>query len=176
MLWTGTQLKAMAEFSSVDDDVLERKIKAVEIAIRGYTNNSFHNRNIRLMCKSSNGILVGSSSYLKVGDSIEISQSKYNDGLYVISGITDTSITLDTELYDSETNLVTKISYPADILEGSLSMLKWGLDNADKVGVASESISRHDVTYFNMDNSGNTVCGYPISVMGFCTPYIKAKT
>lgn len=175
MLWTVTQLKAMSDFSSVDDDVLERKITAIELAIRGYTNNNFQNRHIRMMCKSSGGILIGSSSYLKVGDTIQISQSNYNDGLYTISAITDTSITLDSTLADADFNLVTKTSYPADILEGSLSMLKWSIDNSDKVGVASESLSRHSVTYFNMDNA-NTVSGYPISIMGFCLPYMKAKT
>lgn len=175
MLWTVAELKAMSDFSSVDDDVLERKIKAIELAIRGYTNNNFQNRNIRIICKSSSGILVGSNDYLKVGDTVEISQSKFNDGLYTITAISDTSITLNVTLYDADFNLVTKTSYPADILEGSLSMLKWGIDNADKVGVASESLSRHSTTYFNMD-SGNTVSGYPISVMGFCVPYMKAKT
>lgn len=175
MLWTVTELNEMEDFSNIDDDVLERKIKAIELAIRGYTNNNFQNRNIRIICKSYAGVLVGSNSYLKVGDTIEISQSKFNDGLYTITAISGTSITLDYTLYDSNFNLVTKTSYPADILEGSLSMLKWSIDNADKVGVASESLSRHSVTYFNMD-SGNTVSGYPVSLMGFCIPYMRAKT
>ena len=70
---------------------------------------------------------------------------------------------------------MTKIEYPEDIKNGSLSMLKWNFDNADKIGIASESLSRRSVTYFNMDKT-NTVSGYPISIMGFCTPYMRAKT
>ena len=175
MLWTVTELKAMSDFSGVSDDVLDRKIKAIELAIRGYTNNNFQNRNIRIICKSSGGILTGNNSYFVVGNTIEISQSKYNDGLYTITEIGSTTITLDSTLSDADFNLVTKTSYPADILEGSLSLLKWSIDNSNKAGVASESLSRHSVTYFNMDRN-NTVSGYPISLMGFCAPYMRAKT
>ena len=43
-----------------------------------------------------------------------------------------------------------------------------------KVGIASESISRHSVTY--VDQTGtNTVMGYPVALMGFLKPYKKAR-
>jgi hypothetical protein len=40
--------------------------------------------------------------------------------------------------------------------------------------VASETISRHSVTY--VDQTGeNTIMGYPVALMGFLKPYIKAR-
>ena len=52
--------------------------------------------------------------------------------------------------------------------------MKWDLDNRDKVGIASETISRHSVTYFSMDGD-NSIMGFPKSLMGFLTPYKKAR-
>ena len=66
------------------------------------------------------------------------------------------------------------IEYPADIKLGAINLLKWELTMREKTGVAEESISRHSVTYQNMD-SGNTAMGYPASMMGFLKPYMKAQ-
>lgn len=52
-------------------------------------------------------------------------------------------------------------------------MLQWQLDNGDKAGVQSETISRHAVTYFNMDE--NSGMGFPKSLLGFLKPYRKAR-
>ena len=48
------------------------------------------------------------------------------------------------------------------------------LDNGDKVGVQSETISRHSVTYFNLDGD-NSSMGFPKSLTGFLKPYMKAR-
>ena len=64
--------------------------------------------------------------------------------------------------------------YPMDVKMGVVNLLKWEATNRDKVGVASESISRHSVTYFNMDGD-NSIMGYPRSLMGFLRPYMKAR-
>ena len=53
-------------------------------------------------------------------------------------------------------------------------MMKWELENRDKVGVASETISRHSVTYFDM-NGDNSIVGYPKAVIGFLKPFMKAR-
>ena len=64
--------------------------------------------------------------------------------------------------------------YPMDVKMGVVNLMKWELDMRDKVGVASESISRHSVTY--VDQTGiNTVMGYPVALMGFLKPYKKAR-
>lgn len=66
------------------------------------------------------------------------------------------------------------IAYPADVKMGVVNLLKWEQSNRDKVGVQSESISRHSVTYFNMDEQ-NAAMSYPKSLLGFLDPYMKAR-
>lgn len=156
------------------DEVLEAKLQALELLVRKYTNNNFQNRNVRFARPIIDGKLQLSTNLLKVGDTIEISQSKYNDGLYVIKATNGDLLELDRELYDEAQILITKVVYPFDVQMGAINMLKWDLDNRDKVGIASESISRHSVTYFNMDGDNSTI-GYPKSLVGFLKPYMKAR-
>lgn len=156
------------------DEVLEVKLQALELLIRKYTNNNFQNRNIRFVSPAINGELYLSTNLLKVGDTLEVSQSIYNDGLYVIKAINDNVITLDKPLIDENKMLVTKVVYPFDVQIGIINMLKWDLDNRNKIGIASESISRHSVTYFNMDGDNSSI-GYPKSLVGFLKPYMKAR-
>ena len=66
------------------------------------------------------------------------------------------------------------IVYPADIKLGAIGLLKWDLTLRGKVGIASEAISRHGVTYQNMDGE-NAVMGYPKSLLGFLKPYMRAR-
>ena len=165
----------MEEFKDIPEETLRQKMSAIEVAIRGYTNNKFQNIKVRFESESRDNILFSYNENMKVGDTVEISESISNNGLYVVTEIKDKNTFVDNQLSENIHNLVTKIEYPVDIKFGSLSMLKWNLENADKIGIASESLSRHSVTYFNMDKT-NTVSGYPISIMGFCTPYMRAKT
>lgn len=64
--------------------------------------------------------------------------------------------------------------YPADVKMGVVNMLKWDLENREKVGIQSETISRHSVTYFNLDGDNSTM-GYPKSLLGFLKPYHRAR-
>lgn len=64
--------------------------------------------------------------------------------------------------------------YPADVKMGVISLLRWELAHRDKVGVASERISRHDVTYFDMTGENSTM-GFPKVLMGFLAPYMRAR-
>lgn len=66
------------------------------------------------------------------------------------------------------------IEYPADIKMGVVNLLKWEMGSREKVGIQSESLSRHSVTYFNMDGD-NSIMGYPRSLMGFLRPYMCAR-
>ena len=61
-----------------------------------------------------------------------------------------------------------------DVKLGVVNMLQWELENRSKVGIQSETISRHSVTYFNMDGE-NALMGYPKSLIGFLKPYMKAR-
>lgn len=64
--------------------------------------------------------------------------------------------------------------FPPDVKQGAAYMIKWDQDNREKAGVASETISRHSVSYVAQDAS-NSVAGYPRSVLGFLKPYRKAR-
>ena len=43
-----------------------------------------------------------------------------------------------------------------------------------KTGVKSETLSRYSATYFDQD-ANNQVMGYPVALLGFLKPYIKAR-
>lgn len=156
------------------DAVLEAKLRALELSIRGYTNNNFQQRNIRTVCPVVAQKLFTPYPHFKVGDTIQISQSIFNDGIYTIQKIEGEMIELDKGLLDENQVLVTKVEYPMDVVMGVVNMLKWDLENRNKVGIQSETLSRHSVTYFNMDGDNSTI-GYPKTLVGFLKPYKKAR-
>ena len=73
-----------------------------------------------------------------------------------------------------ERHLTPEGEYPMDVKMGVVNMLKWDMNNRDKVGVQSESISRHSVTYYDQTGS-NSIIGYPVALIGFLKPYKKAR-
>ena len=156
------------------DKVLRAKLKALELLIRKHTNNNFHNRGIRFTCPVMAEKLLLTTDMLKVGDTVQLSESIYSNGVYVVKAIKDGFIELGKPLLDESHVLVTKVEYPVDVVMGVVNMLKWDLENRDKVGIQSETISRHSVTYFNMDGDNSTM-GYPKSLLGFLKPYMKAR-
>lgn len=64
--------------------------------------------------------------------------------------------------------------YPMDVKMGVINMLIWDMDHRKKVGIQSESISRHSVSYFNLDGT-NSELGYPVAMLGFLKPYKRAR-
>lgn len=175
MLITAYELKQnYKQFENIDDGLIFRKLAVIESAIRKHTNNNFQNRNIRFIADVKEGVIQGTSPYLKVGDTIEISDG-INKGLHLISTIEDT-IETDEDLYDSEKNLITKIEYPLEVIEGAIDILDWELvqKGKEKTGIASETISRHSVSYVQRTET-NTVNGYPIELFNFCNEYKKAR-
>lgn len=163
--------------TDIQDAVLEAKLQALEILIRKYTNNNFQNRSRRIRCDVSSEVgLMCASSLFKVGDTVQLSESAYNSGLYIIDSIDfdNGCMGLNESLTTESDVLVTKVEYPMDVQMGVVNMLSWDLSNRDKVGIQSETISRHSVTYFNMDGDNSTI-GYPKSLVGFLKPYMKAR-
>lgn len=164
--------------TDIQDAVLEAKLQALEILIRKYTNNNFQQRAIRTVgvCVSDNNTIICDKIMpFRIGDTIQISKSEYNpDRLCTIAGINENVLTVYEDICDEDYVLVTKIAYPADIKVGIANMLQWDIENRSKVGVQSETISRHSVTYFNMDGD-NSLMGYPKSLVGFLKPYVKAR-
>lgn len=66
------------------------------------------------------------------------------------------------------------VVYPADVKMGVVNLMKWELNNREKVGIESETLSRRSVTYYKMDKD-NTEMSYPASMLGFLQPYMKAR-
>lgn len=180
MIMTVSELKNFLQ-SDESDQVLEAKLQALELLIRSYTHNNFQVRSFRAVASSNSEHLLilkedGAMLPWKIGDTLQISESDLQqDMLITIQGInSDGTILIKEDLLDEEGFLVTKIHYPADVKMGIVNMMKWESENRDKVGVQSETISRHSVTYFNMDQ-GNSTMGFPTSLMGFLKPYRKAR-
>ena len=167
-------LKSHINTKETKDAVLELKLQALESLIRKYTNNNFQNIYVRARCKATKEGLAANIQNLNVDDTIQISQSKYNDGIYTVVSIKEGIIELNKALYEENDVLATKVEYPADVILGVINLINWELNNRDKVGIQSESISRHSVTYFNMDGD-NSDTGYPKSLLGFLKPYKRAR-
>jgi hypothetical protein len=75
---------------------------------------------------------------------------------------------------DFKRHLTPEGEYPMDVKLGAVNLMKWELQSRDKVGVASETISRHSVTYIDQ-TAANTLMGYPAALMGFLKPYKRAR-
>lgn len=161
--------------TDIADQVLADKLQTLEMLIRKHTNNNFQHRAFRTQANIENGVFnVTSSMPFKVGDTVQISESAYNEGLFTVKEVNGNSFTVCEDVIDEKFVLCTKVVYPMDVQMGAINMLKWDIENRNKVGVQSETISRHSVTYFNMDGNNSSI-GYPVSLVGFLKPYIKAR-
>lgn len=161
-----------------EDLVLEAKLQALELLIRAYTNNNFQIRAFRAVAVAvaeENKLLFNSPVPFKVGDTLQLTESDFMPGeLVTVATVYDDYVTVNEDLADESGVVVTKVKYPTDVKMGVVNLMKWELDKREKVGVASESISRHSVTY--VDQTGdNTTMGYPVALMGFLKPYRKAR-
>ena len=68
-------LISMSEFRGLSEAELKQKLKAIELAIRAYTNNNFQNRCVRFVAKTYSDKVYGTSPFMRVGDTIQISKS-----------------------------------------------------------------------------------------------------
>lgn len=177
MVMTVAELRRYVE-SDEEDRVLEARLQALELLIRAYTNNNFQARAFRAVAVSvaaNNTLLVNSTVPFAVGDTLQITESDMmGDMLVTIASIDGNAIKVNGELYDESGVVITKIKYPQDIKMGVVNLMKWELERREKVGVSSETISRHSVTYFDMSGD-NSIMGFPKALMGFLRPYRKAR-
>ena len=158
MLMTVEELRKQIT-TDADDALLAAKLRGFELLIRAYTNNNFQRRSERWTGDVVGRTFMGEALVpFSVGDTVQVTFSLYNDG----------------GLKDEIDVTATLVRYPDDVKMGVVNLLKWELDNRNKVGVASETISRHAVTYFDLTGE-NAVMGFPKALMGFLTPYMKAR-
>lgn len=161
-------------FKNTEEALVQAKLDGLESLIRLYTNNNFQNRNIRIECPSLDNYLIASPTHLKVGDTVQITNSKINDGLYVIKEISSNKIKLDKDIYDCENQLVTKIEYPQAVISTVVNILSWDEKYGSKMGIQSESIGRHSVSYFAQSDQ-NSLGGYPIHLFNPLKQFMMAS-
>jgi hypothetical protein len=172
MIITVEDLKKQVDCGTATDDVITVKLEAIEAVIRAYTNNNFQQRPVRFTGRSEDFRVYGSPRYFTVGDTVQISGSGVNDGLYVVMVIADDHLELDKPLMAVDCNLVTKIKYPADVIQCAVDLYKWKQTMGDKVGIKSETLSRHSVTY---EDSATLFMGYPVGILNGLNLYKKAR-
>ena len=114
MIMTVEELRLFVD-TQESDQALEARLQALELSIKGYTNNSF----TRVL--------------------------ERNGG-----------------------------EWPADIKMGVCGLINWSLGAGRKAGIASETISRHAVTYESR-TADNTAMGYPSALTAFLLPYMCAQ-
>ena len=170
MIITVEELKAVSELSSIPDEQLTVMCEGIEDFIRQYTNNNFTVKNVTFNTPSMNGKLETVSPLFKAGDTVLISNSKYNNGVYVLTAMDGT---LDKELFDDDNNKVTLVKYPPVVKLGVIKLLQYNAKMDSKVGISSESLSRHSVSY--AQPTSDSIGGYPSSLMSFLKPYMKAR-
>ena len=175
MIISVEEAKNLVDFKDWTDDKIARKLKAIEQTIRAYTNNNFQKRSYRRTADIVGSLFVVEAvTPFFVGDTIQISESDLNSGLFTIVSVTDSTFTVKERVNDEKDVLITKVEYPADVVECALNLLEWEINNRAKVGIQSETLSRHSVTYFNMDGA-NQVMGFPASLLGCLKAYKKAR-
>lgn len=179
MIISVDEAKNLANVAGWNDSKIMMRLKAIEQTIRAYTNNNFQARGFRTVASIRGGVFTLSTPGLfKAGDTIQISNSKRNDGVFTVcdplSPVGDDEMAVVEPVVDEECVLVTKVVYPADVVACAVNLLEWEVNNRAKVGIQSETLSRHSVSYFNMD-SANQVMGYPAALLGALKPYRKAR-
>ncbi len=167
--------KKIVDFKGWSDEKVSMKLKAIEQTIRAYTNNNFQNRTFRMTADIVGGLFqLKENSLFAVGDTVQISESALNSGLYSILSVSGNTFMAEEKTTDEKAVLVTKIEYPADVVQCALNLLEWEISNRSKVGIQSETLSRHSVTYFAQD-ANNQVMGYPVSLLGCLKAYRKVR-
>ena len=172
MIITVDNLKKQVSVTDTDEEVITTKLEAIEMVIRSYTNNNFQQRGVRFIGNSLGSKVYGSPQNFSIGDTVQISAPSLNEGLYQVTDVADDFIQLDKPLLPTNTNMVTKIKYPADVVQCAVDLYKWKMKMGDKVGVKSETISRHSVTY---EDSATLYMGYPVGILNGLYLHKKAR-
>ena len=177
MIMTVAELRRYVE-TEEDDQVLEVRLQALEGIIREYTNNNFQARAFRAVAvaaASDNSLMINTTVPFAAGDTLQISESDLMpNSLVTIVSVDGNKVMVKEDLFDEPGVVITKVKYPQDVKMGAVNLMKWELAQREKAGIASETISRHSVTYYDMSED-NSIMGFPKSLIGFLRPYRKAR-
>lgn len=175
MIISVDRIKSLVDLAGWTDEKIELKLNAIEQTIRAYTNNNFQDRDIRRTADIIGGIFVVEAlNPFEIDDTVQVTESQLNKGLYTVEMADDPSFSVSENVKDESSVLVTKVVYPPDVIACVVNLMEWEVNNRGKVGIKSETLSRHSVTYFDQDAS-NQVNGYPVSLLGCLKPYRKAR-
>jgi hypothetical protein len=173
MIISLAKAKELIDVKGWTDAKLTFKLKAIEQAIRKYTNNNFQNRECRKTADIVGGLFVVEAlNPFMVGDIIQISNSKLNTKLYTVVSSSDSTLTVEDSIRDENGVLLTKIEYPDDVVDVALNLLEWEINNRSKVGIKSQTLSRHSVTY---EDSSAMFNGYPVGILNGVNKYRKVR-
>ena len=174
MIISVEKVKDLVSFpESWTDEKIRMKLLAVEQTIRAYTNNNFQDRDCRRTADIVGGLfMVEALTPFDIGDTVQISETRLNTGLFTVETADDSTFTVEESVKDENDVLVTKIVYPADVVNCCVELMEWAVNFAGKVGIKSETLSRHSVTY---EDSATMFMGYPASLLGCLKPYRKAR-
>ncbi len=173
MLMTVDELRRYME-TDEDAQVLEAKLQALELLVRGYTHNHFTITHTGRLADIVGGTFhLDEAAGFEPGDTVQVTGDR-NSGLYTVKEVNDATFTVNEKTRDDIDSYVVKVEYPMDVKMGVVNLMKWESANRDKVGVQSETISRHSITYTDQ-TAQNTAMGYPAALMGFLCPYMQAR-
>ena len=89
---------SLGDARAIDIDITQDDLDAFETSVRELTNNNFQNTFVRFKnveFVNENTILVSDEIRgLRVGDTVEVNYSHYNDGLFVVKEIDIKQITV----------------------------------------------------------------------------------
>lgn len=164
--------------TELSDSVLEARLQALELKIRKYTNNRFHQvPMVRVKAEVTSGVVYALANVpFKVGDTVQITYgtSAIDCGLYTVKEVDGATFTVNEEIPDLDSVDAIKVKYGMDVVLGVVEMIRWDLEKRDKVGIKSETISRHSVTYSDATEF-NSKLDYPSTLCGFLKPYVKPR-
>ena len=159
--------KYLGDVADIEAVILQ--LRKIETMIRAYTHNDFVASGSWMTVSIEGGKPSAIPPLVEDGDTILI-RNKLLSGVFTYrDGKLDDLPGLPMEAR------IGKVVYPEDVIQGALSMLQWDNSMAKKQGIKSESLSRYSVTYKDL-SSGNSVMGYPLEVISFLQPYMKART
>ena len=154
------------------DAKLKQKLAAIEQTIRKYTNNNFQNREYRSTADIIGGLFVVEALCpFEADDTVMVSYGK-NKGVFTVLEADDTTFTVEEKTVDDSNVTVTKVEYPADVIDCCINLLEWELNHRAKVGIKSETLSRHSVTY---EDSASLFMGYPKGILSGLSLYKKVR-
>lgn len=160
----------LEEAKQFNDKVTQSDLDGLEMLIREITGNYFQVVTIRYhdLEFKNNQIITQENRLIgiKAGDTIQVSESIINNGLYVVAGVDNSTITLESEVYEvyEPDAFITLVKYPADIKAGVIKLLQYDKEMVGKTGVKSRTVSRMSESYFDTFES---VGGYPKHLMAF---------